>query len=54
MTDVSIIGVPDPVLGEVVTRTSKVPRHVEIVAEFPLTDSGKVQKVETYGFSGPA
>jgi fatty-acyl-CoA synthase len=83
--DVSIIGVPDPVLGEVVmafvipkagvTLTPqevrdfakdhianfKVPRHVEIVAEFPLTGSGKVQKfkqkawaVETYGFSGPA
>ena len=83
--DVSIIGVPDPVLGEVVmafvipkagvTLTPqevrdfakdhianfKVPRHVEIVAEFPLTGPGKVQKfkqkawaVETYGFSGPA
>jgi acyl-CoA synthetase (AMP-forming)/AMP-acid ligase II len=39
----------------------KIPRHVEIVSEFPLTGSGKVQKftqkawaVETYGFSGPA
>jgi fatty-acyl-CoA synthase len=83
--DVSIVGVPDPVLGEVVmafvipkagaTLTPqevrdfakdqianfKVPRHVEIVREFPLTGSGKVQKfrqkawaVETYGFSGPA
>jgi fatty-acyl-CoA synthase len=83
--DVSIIGVPDPVLGEVVmafvipkagvTLTPqevrdfakdqianfKIPRHVEIVAEFPLTGSGKIQKfrqkawaVETYGFSGPA
>ena len=83
--DVSIVGVPDPVLGEVVmafvipkagvTLTPqevrdfakdrianfKVPRHVEIVSEFPLTGSGKVQKfrqkawaVETYGFSGPA
>jgi fatty-acyl-CoA synthase len=83
--DVSIVGVPDPVLGEVVmafviprageTLTPrelrdfakdrianfKVPRHVEIVNEFPLTGSGKVQKfkqrawaVERYGFSGPA
>jgi fatty-acyl-CoA synthase len=83
--DVSIVGVPDPVLGEVVmafvipkagaTLTPqeirdfakdqianfKVPRHVEIVTEFPLTGSGKVQKfkqkawaIETYGFSGPA
>jgi len=83
--DVSIVGVPDPVLGEVVmafvipragvTLTPqevrdfakgqianfKIPRHVEIVSEFPLTGSGKVQKfkqkawaVETYGFSGPA
>jgi fatty-acyl-CoA synthase len=83
--DVSIIGVPDPVLGEAVmafvipkagvTLTPqevrdfakdqianfKIPRHVEIVTEFPLTGSGKVQKfrqkawaVETYGFSGPA
>jgi len=83
--DVSIVGVPDPVLGEVVmafvipkadvTLTPqevrdfakdqianfKVPRHVEIVSEFPLTGSGKVQKfkqkawaVQTYGFSGPA
>ena len=80
--DVSIVGVPDPVLGEVVmafviprageTLTPdevrefargrianfKVPRHVEIVSEFPLTGSGKVQKfkqkayaIETYGFS---
>jgi fatty-acyl-CoA synthase len=83
--DVSIVGVPDLVLGEVVmafvipkagvTLTPqevrdfakdqianfKIPRHVEIVSEFPLTGSGKVQKfkqkawaVETYGFSGPA
>jgi len=83
--DISIVGVPDPVLGEVVmafvipkagvTLTPqeirdfakdrianfKVPRHVQIVSEFPLTGSGKVQKfrqkawaVETYGFSGPA
>jgi fatty-acyl-CoA synthase len=83
--DVSVVGVPDPVLGEVpmafvVPRAGatltpqeirdfakdrianfKVPRHVEIVSEFPLTGSGKVQKfkqkawaIETYGFSGPA
>ena len=39
----------------------KVPRHVEIVSEFPLTGSGKVQTfkqkawaMETYGFTGPA
>jgi fatty-acyl-CoA synthase len=80
--DVSIVGVPDPVLGEAVmafvipkagaTLTPhevrdfakdqianfKIPRHVEIVSEFPLTGSGKVQKfkqkawaVERYGFS---
>jgi fatty-acyl-CoA synthase len=83
--DISIVGVPDPVLGEVVmafvvpkagaTLTPqevrdfakdqianfKIPKHVEIVSEFPLTGSGKVQKfrqkawaVQTYGFSGPA
>jgi fatty-acyl-CoA synthase len=82
--DVSIVGVPDPVLGEVVmafvipkagqTLTAdevrdfakgrianfKVPRHVEIVSEFPLTGSGKVQKfkqkafaIEKYGLHGP-
>ncbi len=82
--DISIVGVPDPVLGEVVmafvvpkagaTLTPqevrdfakdqianfKIPKHVEIVSEFPLTGSGKVQKfrqkawaVQTYGFSGP-
>jgi fatty-acyl-CoA synthase len=82
--DVSIVGVPDPVLGEVVmafviprageTLTPeeirafakdrianfKVPRHVEIVGEFPLTGSGKVQKfkqraaaIDKYGFSAP-
>ena len=82
--DISIVGVPDPVLGEVVmafvvpkagetlTPTDiiafgrdnianfKVPRHVEIVSEFPLTGSGKVQKfkqrewaIETYGFTSP-
>ena len=83
--DVSIVGVPDPVMGEavmafVIPRAGetitpqeirdfakdrianfKVPKHVEIVSEFPLTGSGKVQKfkqkawaVERYGFSGPA
>jgi fatty-acyl-CoA synthase len=80
--DVSIVGVPDPVLGEVVMAfvipragaaltpqeirdfakdriaNFKVPRHVEIVSEFPMTGSGKVQKfrqkawaVERYGFT---
>jgi fatty-acyl-CoA synthase len=83
--DVSIVGVPDPVLGEVamafvIPRAGqsltadevrdfangqianfKVPRHVEIVSEFPLTGSGKVQKfrqkawaIEQYGFSAPS
>ena len=83
--DVSVVGVPDPVLGEVVMAfvipkagetlhpdaviawargriaNFKVPKHVEIVAEFPLTGSGKVQKfrqkawaIERYGFKGPA
>jgi fatty-acyl-CoA synthase len=83
--DVSIVGVPDPVLGEVVMAfvipkagesltpqdviafgrdniaNFKVPRHVEIVSEFPLTGSGKVQKfkqrawaIETYGFTSPS
>jgi len=83
--DVSIVGVPDPVLGEVVMAfvipkagasltaqeirdfakdqiaNFKIPKYVEIVSEFPLTGSGKVQKfkqkawaVETYGFSAPA
>jgi fatty-acyl-CoA synthase len=82
--DVSVVGVPDPVLGEVVMAfvipragemltpedvrgfakgqiaNFKVPRHVEIVGEFPLTGSGKVQKfklrsaaIEKYGFSSP-
>ena len=82
--DISIVGVPDPVLGEVPMAfvipkagavltadeviefargriaNFKVPRHVEIVTEFPLTGSGKVQKfkqkaaaIETYGFTGP-
>jgi len=83
--DVSIVGVPDPVLGEVVMAfvipkagasltaqeirdfakdqiaNFKIPKYVEIVSEFPLTGSGKVQKfkqkawaVETYGLSAPA
>lgn len=83
--DVSIVGVPDPVLGEVVmafvipkagaTLTAqevrdfakdrianfKIPRYVEIVSEFPLTGSGKVQKfkqrawaIERYGLRAPA
>ena len=83
--DVSIVGVPDPVLGEVVMAfvipkagasltaqeirdfakdqiaNFKIPKYVEVVSEFPLTGSGKVQKfkqkawaVQTYGFSGPA
>jgi fatty-acyl-CoA synthase len=82
---VSIVGVPDPVLGEVVMAfvipkagasltpqevhdfakdqiaNFKIPKYVEIVSEFPLTGSGKVQKfkqkawaVETYGLSAPA
>ena len=83
--DVSIVGVPDPVLGEVVMAfvipkagasltaqeirdfakdqiaNFKIPKYVEIVGEFPLTGSAKVQKfkqkawaVETYGLSAPA
>jgi len=83
--DISIVGVPDPVLGEVVmafaiprpdeTLTAeeliqfgregianfKVPRYVEIVDQFPLTGSGKVQKfkqkayaVGKYKLQGPA
>ena len=83
--DVSIVGVPDPVLGEVVMAfvipkagasltaqeirdfakdqiaNFKIPKYVEIVSEFPLTGSAKVQKfkqkawaVETYGLSAPA
>ena len=82
--DVSIVGVPDPVMGEVVMAfvipkagetlcaeeirdfakgqiaNFKVPRHVEIVSEFPLTGSGKVQKfrqkafaIEKYGLGAP-
>jgi fatty-acyl-CoA synthase len=83
--DISVVGVPDPIMGEVVmafvvakagqTLTPqeivgfgrehianfKVPRHVEIVADFPLTGSGKVQKfkqrqwaIEKYGLAPPA
>ena len=83
--DVSIVGVPDPVMGEVVMAfvipragetlepdevrdfargqiaNFKVPRHVEIVGEFPLTGSGKVQKfkqkayaIDRYGLRSPA
>ena len=83
--DVSIVGVPDPVLGEVVMAfvipkagasltaqeirdfakdqiaNFKIPKYVEIVSEFPLTGSAKVQKfkqkawaVETYGLSAQA
>ncbi|HEV8227592.1 MAG TPA: AMP-binding protein [Methylomirabilota bacterium] len=68
--DVSIVGVPDPIMGEavmafVIPRAGesltaeevagfargkianfKVPKYVEIVASFPLTGSGKVQKVQ--------
>ena len=82
--DVSIVGVPDPVLGEVVMAfvipkagasltaqeirdfakdqiaNFKIPKYVEVVSEFPLTGSAKVQKfkqkawaVETYGLSAP-
>jgi fatty-acyl-CoA synthase len=83
--DVSIVGVPDPVMWEVVMAfvipragktlepdevrdfargqiaNFKVPRHVEIVGEFPLTGSGKVQKfkqkayaIDRYGLRSPA
>jgi fatty-acyl-CoA synthase len=83
--DVSIVGVPDPVMGEAVMAfviprkgerlqaeeivafargkiaNFKVPKYVEIVEEFPLTGSGKVQKfkqkayaVEKYHLAGPA
>jgi fatty-acyl-CoA synthase len=82
--DVSIVGVPDPVMGEVVMAfviprpghvlspddvvafardriaNFKRPRYVEIVDQFPLTGSGKVQKfkqkayaVEKYDLKGP-
>lgn len=83
--DISIVGVPDALLGEVVMAfviprpgaaltadevirfgrdriaNFKVPRYVELVDQFPLTGSGKVQKfkqkayaVEKYKLSGPA
>jgi len=82
--DVSIVGVPDPVMGEAVmafviprageTLTEediaafargrianfKVPKYIEIVENFPLTGSGKVQKfkqrayaVEKFGLKEP-
>lgn len=82
--DISIVGVPDPVMGEVVMAfvipkagahltpeevvdfgrggiaNFKVPRYVEIVSEFPLTGSGKVQKfrqkaaaIQKYGLTSP-
>ncbi len=85
LLDISIVGVPDPVMGEVVMAFAipkpgesvtpeeilefgrgrianfKVPRYVEIVPEFPLTGSGKVQKfkqkayaVEKYGLKASA
>jgi fatty-acyl-CoA synthase len=78
------VGVPDPVMGEVVMAfviprpghvlspddvvafardriaNFKRPRYVEIVDQFPLTGSGKVQKfkqkayaVEKYDLKGP-
>ena len=73
--DVSIVGVPDPIMGEVVmafvipkrgvTLTAeeiiafardkianfKVPRYVEIVDQFPLTGSGKVQKFKQKAYA---
>ena len=84
--DVSIVGVPDPVMGEAVMAfvipkdgatlapeddrrlrardqiaNFKLPRYVEIVDQFPLTGSGKVQKfkqkayaVEKYDLEGPS
>jgi fatty-acyl-CoA synthase len=82
--EVSIVGVPDPIMGEVVMAfvipkpgatlsaeaviafardkiaNFKVPRYVEIVEQFPLTGSGKVQKfkqkayaVEKLGLKAP-
>jgi len=83
--DISIVGVPDPIMGEVVMAfvipkpgvaltaeaiiafgrdkiaNFKVPRYVEIVDQFPLTGSGKVQKfkqkayaVDKLGLTSPA
>ena len=73
--DVSIVGVPDPIMGEVVMAfvipkagvtlsaeeviafardkiaNFKVPRYVEIVDQFPLTGSGKVQKFKQKAFA---
>jgi fatty-acyl-CoA synthase len=73
--DVSIVGVPDPILGEVVMAfvipkagaalsaeeviafardkiaNFKVPRYVEIVDQFPLTGSGKVQKFKLKAYA---
>jgi fatty-acyl-CoA synthase len=73
--DVSIVGVPDPIMGEVVMAfvipkpgvalgaedviafardkiaNFKVPRYVEIVDQFPLTGSGKVQKFKQKAYA---
>ncbi|MBI2525658.1 MAG: AMP-binding protein [Candidatus Rokubacteria bacterium] len=85
LLDISVVGVPDPVMGEVVMAfvipkpgealtpeeivefgrgriaNYKLPRYVEVVEQFPLTGSGKVQKfkqkayaVEKYKLKGPA
>jgi fatty-acyl-CoA synthase len=85
VTDVQVVGVPDPRYGEavmafVIAREGvtldgdavrafcqgqiahyKVPRHVLVVDEFPMTVTGKVQKfklreqaVEQLGLSAPA
>jgi fatty-acyl-CoA synthase len=82
--DLSVVGVPDPLLGETVMAfviprpgqslsaeeviafgqgkiaNFKVPRYVEIVDQFPMTGSGKVQKfkqrahaVARYDLKGP-
>ncbi|HYB41930.1 MAG TPA: AMP-binding protein [Candidatus Methylomirabilis sp.] len=83
--DISIVGVPDPIMGEAVMAfvipregetvspqeiiefgrdriaNYKIPKYVEMVDQFPLTGSGKVQKfkqkayaVEKYHLTGPA
>ena len=73
--DISIVGVPDPIMGEVVMAfvipkpgaaltaeaiiafgrdkiaNFKVPRYVEIVDQFPLTGSGKVQKFKQKAYA---
>jgi fatty-acyl-CoA synthase len=73
--DVSIVGVPDPIMGEAVMAfvipkagesltaeevagfargkiaNFKVPKYVEIVASFPLTGSGKVQKFKQRAYA---